>query len=170
MQKSLRAPSVMITWRWHELWNTAESTVWPQCHSVGWTPVRPGIKEGQRYAVNTTPNIHFPVLQAELFWERGEGLINSFYFSILTFLSTILPQLFAFVPASPGWPASYWCKSGLPYLSGCVNWFHQPEVSQAWKFLWTSSLPVHYKSKTNWPISSGFCLCFSQIPINFKTD
>lgn len=139
--------------------------MWPQCPSVGWTPVRPGIKEGQRYAVNTTPNIHFPVLQAELFWERGEGLINSFYFSILAFLSTILPQLFA-LPLHPldgqhPTDASQDFHICLGVLTDSIN---QKSARHG-------SFSEHPASQcTTKAISSGFCLCFSQIPINFKTD
>lgn len=97
---------------------------WPSVISVSPSEMEhseAGVNVGQRPKGNMTPNIHFPELQVEPFWEKSESFINSFCFSILTFLSIILLQCFAFSPASPRSPAFYWWKSRFHMCLGMLT-------------------------------------------------
>lgn len=129
-----------------------------QCCPVRWSTVGPGLEVRKRHAVNSTPNIHFPVLQVELFLEKSESFVNSFHLLILTFfLSTILPQLFAFSSISPGLPEYYWWKSRFLYLPGDGDWFHRRKVRVSLTQSCFSEHPasqVLYKGETNWATSS----------------
>lgn len=82
-------------------------TLSSQRRPVRWSTVRPGVKVEQRHDSKYDALQSLPMLQAELSWEKGESFRNSFYFSVLTFLFAILPQFFAFSPASSGEWASY---------------------------------------------------------------
>lgn len=145
-------------------------TLSSQCRPVRWSTVRPGVKVEQRHTVNTTPCNHFPCYKRSCPGKRvrASEIPFTFQYWLFCLLFCLNSLLLALHPLESEHPTVMKVKISISAW-GCELMPPTQSQSGTEPFLWTPSLLVHDRNKTNWATGTeAFVFAFFANPHRYQ--